>query len=861
MSESGGELVTTINGKDIGLATLLRTLESLGKQVDSSLTAAGNRIGQAIGAGASKATPALNAMGVSAERASRDALSLAQTYARGQASAGDYQGAIQRLTSAMEAQSVVNVRQAAQIQNQIAQYERAAIAAREKAAAETQSGGAMSALTGIAGNLGVALALPAAAAGAAALARQGATADLVARRFDALAQQSGTTGAALLGALRAASGGEISDLNLQLAANRAQLLGVADSAQELGVLMAIARDRAQQLGTDSATAFDDLVTGLGRGSPLILDNLGITVKLGEANEAYAASIGKTVSQLTEAQKKTALIQAVLKDGQASLAATGGAFESTAGGIDRFIATIDNLKNKGGAGLAEAFDGPLTGISRAIGILSGDVTTLTEMNQLLAQSTVLNKLFGQSFESAGRDAEIQAAGIAAFNQALAEGKNVLEAGAAAAEAMGQANVRSAVAARDAAAAAEEADAPTARLGKSLEAVAAVGPLSATGMFSAAGGMDAVKISATDAANATAVLLGLLGGVNDQRGSIGGTNAAASRGVTGFLGRAGQAAGTQARTGQILADVRANAAPERPRGGGSRISAAEKEQAALLKGQETYQNKSLDAEREYQDDLTKIAEDAAKARLEAQDKYDLDRKRSAVDFYKSLASFENQDLAKELSSKYEAAAAQAQEIAKTKGADAAQAYLQAQRDAIQSQGDLQNEIDKADKEGDKGKAEYYRGLLKLQQDADAEQLRQIEAQGSQVAASENAQYAAAEQRYAEHLEKMGLAYERKFGNAPPGVAPPPPATSGAGATTGSTPSGPASPGAAGTASTGAGNAQLVSDPGTQAAVDANGARLEAKLDALATAVSAVEKQTGDVARAVRELKSRGVTGGGG
>ena len=61
--------------------------------------------------------------------------------------------------------------------------------------------------------------------GAADLTVAGAQAQQTRAAFEQLAQAAGTTGNALMTAMRKASGGEISDPNLQLAANKANLLG------------------------------------------------------------------------------------------------------------------------------------------------------------------------------------------------------------------------------------------------------------------------------------------------------------------------------------------------------------------------------------------------------------------------------------------------------------------------------------------------------------------------------------------------------------------------------------------------------------------------------------------------------------
>jgi hypothetical protein len=84
-----------------------------------------------------------------------------------------------------------------------------------------------------------------------------------------------------------------------LSANKAMSLGVADSTDEFTTLMEIARVKAKNMGLSTTQAFNDIVTGLGRSSPLILDNLGITINATEAQEEYAKALGKTASELTE----------------------------------------------------------------------------------------------------------------------------------------------------------------------------------------------------------------------------------------------------------------------------------------------------------------------------------------------------------------------------------------------------------------------------------------------------------------------------------------------------------------------------------------------------------------------------------
>jgi len=360
----------------------LKGIQQVEKALQGIATAAGKAAGGSS-AGGGLAKP-LKDTGAAAAAAEKQILSLAQAQARLQQASGQGAQAEQTLTTALSKvnqESVAAIRAKTQlvgVQNKLSGQTQSLTGSFSNLGSQlgqlsSSAGGVAGAFSSLAGSLGTV-----GAAGAAIglakvtfdLAQAGANAELVRKRFDALAASAGTTGDALLKALRAGSGGEISDLNLELAANKAQLLGVANSAEQFGVLMNIARDRAQQMGITTTQAFDDLVTGLGRGSRLILDNLGILVNADQANQAYAASIGKTAAALTDQERKQALINQVLADGAATMAATGGAVESSATQIAKGQAAFENLKTAVG-GLAAIRLGPLAEeVGQVVNALSG-----------------------------------------------------------------------------------------------------------------------------------------------------------------------------------------------------------------------------------------------------------------------------------------------------------------------------------------------------------------------------------------------------------------------------------------------------------------------------------------------------------
>jgi len=119
----------------------------------------------------------------------------------------------------------------------------------------------------------------------------------------------------MLQQLRRVSQGTISQTDLMLSANRAMMLGVTDNADEMARLLEIAIVRGQAMGVSATQAFDNLMTGIGRMSPLILDNLGIITGGQRVYDEYAASIGKAADALSDMEKRQALVQLVLEQGE------------------------------------------------------------------------------------------------------------------------------------------------------------------------------------------------------------------------------------------------------------------------------------------------------------------------------------------------------------------------------------------------------------------------------------------------------------------------------------------------------------------------------------------------------------------
>jgi len=168
----------------------------------------------------------------------------------------------------------------------------------------------------IAGGLTVMADKAIAAAGAVYdLAKSAQSFDTLKASFDELAATAGESGDAMLNSLRGASAGMIADQDLILSANRAMMLGVAQSSEQMVQLLQVATVRGRAMGMSATDAFNDLVTGLGRMSPLILDNLGIVTGGEKVFDDYAKSLGRTAASLSDAERKQALFNKVLAESQ------------------------------------------------------------------------------------------------------------------------------------------------------------------------------------------------------------------------------------------------------------------------------------------------------------------------------------------------------------------------------------------------------------------------------------------------------------------------------------------------------------------------------------------------------------------
>lgn len=184
-----------------------------------------------------------------------------------------------------------------------------------------------SSIKGIAGTIGVAFGIKEVANFSLEVAKLAGEADGVRAAFEKLPNS-----VKLMEQLKAATGGTVSELDLMKRAVQASNFDI--DLASLPKLLEFATVRAQQTGQSVDYLVDSIVTGIGRKSKLILDNLGISaVQLSEKLHGVGTE-SATVADVTRAVGEIAA---------EALQKTGTLADNTSTKVQRLGATWENLK--------------------------------------------------------------------------------------------------------------------------------------------------------------------------------------------------------------------------------------------------------------------------------------------------------------------------------------------------------------------------------------------------------------------------------------------------------------------------------------------------------------------------------------
>jgi hypothetical protein len=198
----------------------------------------------------------------------------------------------------------------------------------------------------------------------------------LAKGLDALGAASGRNLTQLAASLREATDGAISLEQSLRATALASSGGI--SGEEFVRLGAVARNASVALGRDLADSLDRLTRGVTKLEPEILDELGLIIRVDEASEKYAATIGKTASELTNLEKRQAFLNEALAQGEEKFGEIGESvsvdgYTQLAAAIQDVLKSISSFINNGAEKLAAFFAAAPAALFGVAAAFTGSIT--------------------------------------------------------------------------------------------------------------------------------------------------------------------------------------------------------------------------------------------------------------------------------------------------------------------------------------------------------------------------------------------------------------------------------------------------------------------------------------------------------
>jgi hypothetical protein len=205
-------------------------------------------------------------------------------------------------------------------------------------------------------------------------AKLGSALEKQATAFNNLSEAAGTSSKRMLESLKAVSGRLVAEADLMSSAGKALLMSIP--ADKITELMKIAAATSKMTGQTITEAFGDITMGVARQSRMILDNLGIIVDVDKANQDYARSLGKTSDALTDAERRQAFMNAVMKSGDDMIKRLGSS-QNELEGTNKALAGQKNLWDEISKSTASFLDGPLTAYGGIVDAITAKLKDLRE----------------------------------------------------------------------------------------------------------------------------------------------------------------------------------------------------------------------------------------------------------------------------------------------------------------------------------------------------------------------------------------------------------------------------------------------------------------------------------------------------
>lgn len=201
----------------------------------------------------------------------------------------------------------------------------------------------------------------------------------VRRAFDRLGMPS------LMNDLKTATRGAVSEFDLMKSAVSANNFKIP--LENLGSYLAFATRRAEETGQSVDYLVESIIMGIGRKSPMILDNLGISILDIRNGMEQTGDMAKTVANIINAE----------------MAKAGSSADTAATKFGQLGAKWDDFKEALGAGLSEGSKSPVSWLTSALETMTNYINaeTIPTWRKLLGLVNI--NMLGANIQDANREA--------------------------------------------------------------------------------------------------------------------------------------------------------------------------------------------------------------------------------------------------------------------------------------------------------------------------------------------------------------------------------------------------------------------------------------------------------------------------
>lgn len=173
---------------------------------------------------------------------------------------------------------------------------------------------------------------------------QGETIAALAASFDKLSGPIGGA-ASTLAALQQATRGVVDDQTLMLATNKLMIADIGLSQQQVAGLTQAAVTLSKAMGTTASSAVRDLAEGLQKQSPMILDNLGLTVKMEAAVKEYAKAHHIATEEVDDQTRKLLFAKVAMEGAEDAGKKLGASGLASVSATQQMTTSWDNFRDQ------------------------------------------------------------------------------------------------------------------------------------------------------------------------------------------------------------------------------------------------------------------------------------------------------------------------------------------------------------------------------------------------------------------------------------------------------------------------------------------------------------------------------------